>query len=120
MGSMGSRDVVGALLSRQPLEPEDERPFAGVYDARVSKATAIGLHFTIKDYDPRYEFGPAPYPRLPDYTTSRALVGTASEHSHTLDTTTPNTPPKGTRCAVAFVNGDPDRPLVLALYGWPA
>ena len=95
--------------------PEDQEPvFDGVQDAYVSRGTASDLHFVVPDYDPKFEFGPAPYPRPSNLTTD-----SASGHTHDIDLTPTNVPPKGTRLAVAFVGGDPDRPLVLTIYGWP-
>lgn len=96
---------------------ETQGQFPFVYAATVTKATPTELQFTLDDEDARFEFPPAPYQRPPDLTTGQPSTGAA--HTHTIDQTPENVPPRGTAIAVAFAAGDPDRPLVLAIYGWP-
>lgn len=42
---------------------------------------------------------------------------TGSAHRHRIRT--PNLPPVDTEIVVAFIGGDPDKPRVLTIYGWP-
>lgn len=90
------------------------RALEGVWLAKVTKATATKLHFELVTEDglfATYEFGPAPYQtRLQVH--RHGLPGV----DETDDTAQSDPPVKGTRCAVAFAEGDPDRPLVLAVY----
>lgn len=112
------------VLTGEPPERQ-EHQFRGVLDALVTRATLTELHFVIPEFDPQLEFGPAPYPRIPQATATaagpalhdHAIVGEGDPGHPAL---APLLPPEGTRCLVAFVDGDPDRPRVLATYGWPA
>jgi hypothetical protein len=109
---------VGSPLLDQPKAPSPDE-LTGVLEAAVSRASASDLYFTVPDLGPDWEFGPAPYPRpTADLQTSNAG---APAHSHAIDLTpVDNAPPTGTSIAVSFVGGDPDRPFVLAIYGWPS
>lgn len=98
-------------------QPEDEpRPqFPGIYKGEVIRADMDALHFKIRDYSDQIEFGPCDYPRIPAATQPFTCT---THHAHGILAAV--SPPAGTECAVAFSDGDPGKPLVLTLYGWPA
>jgi hypothetical protein len=87
----------------------------GVFLGEVRSATATELDFTIPALDASVVFEGAPYAR-PQNDSGAASAGAA--HTHSIDPA--GNPPKGTQIAVAFSMGDPDQPMVLEIYGWPA
>lgn len=126
---------IGAMALDEVVLGERERDlapqFVGVWRGKVTTATASELFFTVDAIDPRTEFGPAPYSRPAAYTTvavaahdhpesGGGTTGLAGGHDHAVARTGAVDPPRGTLVAVAFEEGDPERPLVLALFGWPA
>lgn len=97
-------------------EEGDEAPYPGVYLARVTRSSATSLHFALEDEE-EIELGPAPYPRIPEQTKQHDHPDAGLNAATIYDQAVP---PRGTKIAVGFVDGDADMPLVLALYGWPA
>lgn len=80
-------------------DPDESGPdMPHVYLASILSATTEAVRFAIPSYSDDFEFGPAPYAR------PSGAIGN---------------PPRGTTCAVFFDEGDPDKPSVLCLYGWP-
>jgi len=102
-------------------EPPAGGQFPFTYAATVTRSTLTEVWFTLDDEDEYGEFPPAAYPKPGAHAHG---IATESQHNHggttTTTTFTPNKPPKGTALAVAFAQGDPDRPMVLAIYGWPS
>lgn len=117
------RDRVGEVLRGGHQYDEEPTPaFPGVYSGTVTKTTAQGVHFTVPSYSADQEFGPAPWPQLANHVHDLEAGGDPS-HAHGGQTEEPDAlgnPPRGTQVAVAFADGDADKPLVLAVYGWPS
>lgn len=104
--SEGLRKVVSARdLSEPHLLP-------GIYLGRVTRVAGAQLHFVIDDFSPDFAFGPVTYERPPMNT------GEANLHTHTMRATAD--PAVGTKIVVGFLGGDPDRPEVLKIKGWPS
>lgn len=95
-------------------EREPSQQFQGVFDAVVTRSTADEVWFTIPDFSPELELGPARYPlSVP----SQTEAGGSPSHSHNIDA---GQPAAGTDLLIAFVGGDPDKPRVLHFLGWPS
>jgi hypothetical protein len=89
--------------------------FGRVYLADVTDADADTVWFVVPAIDEITEHQTSDFPIPP--TAAPTEVGDHGEHTH--DLRTPNNPPAGTRCAVAFADGDVGDPVILAFYGWP-
>lgn len=95
---MSTTDELVRLIGTSDSAGEPAPDMAGMFLGDVVRAGVNSLFFTIGSYSEDLEFGPAPYPRP---------AGVAT------------TPPRGTKVAVFFVEGDPGKPRVVCLYGWP-
>lgn len=100
------------LLTGTPVG-SGESLFPGVYLGTVQKSTDATLTFVLDAEGIEMAIGPVAYPR-PWWVAS---TESAEAHTHGLPEIVP--PSKGTKIAVAFSEGDVDKPLVLAIYGWP-
>jgi hypothetical protein len=68
----------------------------------VKSVSAAGMKFTLPDLDDgKFEYGPAPYPRLVTLTTT-----TTDLHTHDV-LPAGNQPVKGDRCLAVFTGGGP-------------
>lgn len=105
-------------------EPRGSAALDGFYFGEVTKVVGAELWFVIPALAPDQELGPAPWEKQPRFTdhvplmpgseTTQLLV---AQHRHRMRED--EEPPVGTRIAVGFEEGDADRPMVLAVYGWP-
>lgn len=106
-------------LSRVGEEPEP--PMAGLHLGRITKVNGGQCHFVLDDFARELEFGPVDYPRPAVETgATSGGAGDSAFEAHTHKLRTPATPPVATEVVVGFIGGDPDRPEILKLKGWPA
>lgn len=103
---------------------ESEGQFQGFFIGeltRFAEGDDSRCFFRINDFSKSIEFGPAEYPRPPERTRTEGPDGedifSFAAHSHVLRF--PDLPPFGTELVVGFIAGDPDRPEVLKVKGWP-
>lgn len=124
---MGSLAALERRVRGGPPE-EAEGQFPSTYLGLITGFDDAGLcYFVIPDFDKKIEFGPAHYPRPPTYTQHQALMPgngdnpslTVDDHKHRIMPQDGGAPPVLTEVVVQFIAGDPDRPEVLKVKGWP-
>lgn len=112
--------ALGVLLGEE-LPDEPPQQFLGIFEGEVTKVTGDKLYFVIPDFSRVHgPFGPAHYPAPRLRSEADALTPSQDPFAaHTHGLRDPDFPPVGTKVVVAFIGGDPSRPEVLKLKGWP-